>query len=166
MACGTTETGEGKAYAATESGKPNINDDAGLEHEADVMGTKALQTKADDARPPFARHMMAHADTTQLEGGNRVTETVKYGLGGLMVGAGLCWLIQQRPDIAGNTLLKLASVFLPTFLGGLKGYWEGAKLDEDEEEWKNLQPLAGGVSQPSTAKFGNRNRKLRRTVKI
>lgn len=122
-------------------GKTNINDDAGLEHEADLMGTKALQTKTDDTLAPFASVMMAHADTAQLEGGNRVTETVKYGLGGLVIGAGLCWLIQQRPDIAGNTLLKLASVFLPTFLGGLKGYWEGAKLDEDEEEWKNLQPL-------------------------
>lgn len=120
-------------------GKTAINDNRGLEKEADVMGQRALRTNRE---PDVASLALATAgyDTVQLGGGNRGTETVKYGLGGLIVGAALCWLLMQSPGLA-LTWWPLLALFLPTILGSWQGYREGLKQEEDAEEWENLQPI-------------------------
>ena len=118
--------------------KVSINDDASLEKEADVMGTKAMQLKESQNAKVYSRSKIS--STTQLVG-NKVKKTVTYGIGSLIVGAALGLLIQSRPEFYGQALATAASVFLPTFIGAVTGFVQGKKEDQDAAEWKRLQPV-------------------------
>ncbi|WP_215907170.1 eCIS core domain-containing protein [Kordia aestuariivivens] len=119
--------------------KVNINDDVGLEKEADVMGAKAMQLKAQEN---VSVHKNAYkSSTAQLEG-NKVKKTVQYGLGSLLVGAAFGLLINSQPEFYGQALASAAAVFLPTFLGAVTGFMKGKKQDDDDAaEWASLQPI-------------------------
>jgi hypothetical protein len=131
--------------------KVNINDDVGLEKEADVMGAKAMQLKAQENA---SIHTNAYTSSTAQLEGNKVKKTVQYGLGSLIVGAAIGLLIHSQPEFYGQALATAASVFLPTFLGAVTGFMKGKEQD-DAEEWANLQPILEAFPNKQPQALGN-----------
>lgn len=125
--------GKVKPVRQLKKGIP-VNDDTGLEREADLMGAQALQMKYRNGS--HMRDASSLPPVIQM-GGNKVTQTIEYGIGGLLMGAAFCLLLKNRPELAGKVLYNVGLVLLPTILGGWYGYQKGKKLD-DKEEWENL----------------------------